>query len=107
MLRTVSLVLKAFLKKMFVGTVTIWHSPAIVLPMITGTHHVSARTHSGKYQLMENCLWLLSINGKDAGSDLVCRTGSLCAASARQTGTWAAVACGNAYGKRSPCDVPL
>ena len=80
--RTVSVVLAAVLKTMSVGIVSIRHSLAMVLPMITGTHPVSASTHSGKYPLIENCRWLLSINGKYAGSDLVCQTGLLCAVSA-------------------------
>ena len=80
--RTVLVVLAAVLKTMSVGTVSIWHSESMVLPMKMGTHRVSARTHSGKYPLMENCLWLLSINGKYAGSDFVCQTGSLCTAGA-------------------------
>ena len=75
--RTVSVALAALLKTMSVGTVSIRHSLAMVLPMITGTHPVSERTHPGKYPLMENYIWLLSINGKYDGSDLVCRTGSL------------------------------
>ena len=82
----------AVLKTMSVGTVSIWHSLAMVLPMITGTHPVSARTHSGKYPLMENRLLLLSINGRYAGSDLVCRIGSQCAAGAWLATAWAAIA---------------
>ena len=62
--RTVSVVLAAVLKTMSVGAVSTRHSLAMVLPMITGTHPVSARTHSGKYPSMENCLWLISINGE-------------------------------------------
>ena len=81
-LRTVSVVLAAVLKTMLVGTISIWHSLTMVMPMITGTHPVLARTHSGKYPLMENYLWLLSIIDKYAGSDLVSRTGIVHAASA-------------------------
>ena len=82
----------------------------MVLPMITGTHPMSARTHSGKYLLRENYLWLISMNGKYAGSDLVCRTGSLRAAGARLAGTWAAVALetltGNAASATCRCNWP-
>ena len=56
MSRTVSFVLVTVLKTMSIGTVSIQHSLAMVLPMTTGTHPVSAKTHSGKYLLMENCL---------------------------------------------------
>ena len=78
--RTVLIVLAAVLKTMLEGTVSIRHSLAMVLPMIMGTHPVLARTHSGKYLFMENCLRLLSINERYAGSDLVWRIGSLRAA---------------------------
>ena len=76
----------------------------MVLPMITGTHPVSARIHSGKYTMMENSHWLLSINGKYAGSI----SDRLAVRRSRLTGGNVGDSClGNAYGKRSPCDLPL